>query len=88
MNNLEKVLKNFYEKGNNNAEKPANSEKVKRDFKKLIKEKEEIISLLQDYYQYENKEDKNWFEKLPQHWKLLSHLIFGIIIGLLITYLL
>ena len=29
---------------------------------------------------------RNWFEKLPLHWKLAYHLIGGIIIGYLLHY--
>ncbi len=29
---------------------------------------------------------RNWFEKLPLHWKLALHLIGGIIMGLMLPY--
>ncbi|MDB9980596.1 hypothetical protein OAD61_00650 [bacterium] len=29
---------------------------------------------------------RNWFEKLPLHWKLAYHLIGGIVIGYLLHY--
>lgn len=29
---------------------------------------------------------RNWFEKLPLHWKLLYYFVGGIIVGLLLPY--
>lgn len=65
-------------------------EEQKFEFQKMIAKENYLKSLkiVEDYENNKNIQDinkRNWFQKIPSHWRYLYYMIGGIIIGILIT---